>query len=517
MKSRRFFQRYQLTLISYVTALALSSLIILTKSNLIIRNAINLKKDGESLTARYERIIPVLMEYYHIPGVCISVIKGGKEIWSSPFGYADVEKGIKMTTETFFRVESISKSVTAWGVSGLIEEGKIDPARPVEGYLNGWKFPEGKFSAEGITINSLLSHTSGLPLGDFTNRFSPAAEIPGLRESLSREAFIIREPGSSYSYSNVGFNLLQLVAEEVTGVSFSDYIGAFLLKPLGMSRSCYEWNAELESGLATAYDLKGNPVGPYVYPENGAGGLFSTIEDISKFVVAGVSGSDGQGQRLLSENTVAEMHTPLTQIHGIYGLVFSHYGRGHFIEYLDKSELAVSHGGQGYGWMSHYHLIPGTGDGIVILTNSQRSWPFFGFVLRDWAEWCGYKHIGMEVIPASELVLWLVVWTVMLISLAIILLNLLELFTGRRVFIILKKDISVKRLIRVAASVVIFIFLAWCSGQEYLFVSSLFHATTWTLGLTAAAVSLAILSIALTKKSPQKRVFLPDNKNDKIS
>jgi len=502
MKSKRSNQSHRLALISSVAALALSSLFILTKSNIIIRSAINKGKDGESLNAHYERMVPVLMEYYHIPGVCISIIKGGEKIWSGLYGYADVEKGIKMTSETFFRVESISKSVTAWGVSKLIEDGKVDPARSVEEYLNGWRFPEGKFQTERINSNMLLSHTSGLTLGDFTNRFSPTAEIPGLRKSLREEAFLTREPGSSYSYSNVGFNLLQLLTEEVTGRSFSDYMNDFLLQPLGMSSSFYEWNEELASGLATGYDLNGNPVAPYFYPEKGAGGLFSTVDDISKFAAAGMTGTDTQGQKLLSGSTITEMYTPAAQIHGVYGLVFSHYGRGHFIEYLDERELAVSHGGQGYGWMTHYHLIPKTGDGFVILTNSQRSWPFFGFVLRDWAHWSGYNHIGMQVIPAGELILWLIVWAILFLSLAIILNNMLELITGRRIFIVLRLDTLIKRVIQVITSLAILLFLAWCTKQEYLLVSSIFPATTGTLSITAISVALMILLYAITKKVP---------------
>src|SRR5690606_169734 len=74
--------------------------------------------------------IPEIMKEYEIPGVNIALIQKGETKWSNAYGYADLEKVIKMSTDTYCRVESISKSVTAWGVMKLVEDGKIDLDKP---------------------------------------------------------------------------------------------------------------------------------------------------------------------------------------------------------------------------------------------------------------------------------------------------------------------------------------------------------------------------------------------------
>lgn len=78
------------------------------------------------------------------------------------------------------------------------------------------------------------------------------------------------------------------------------------------------------------------------------------------------------------------------------------YGLGHFTEVLSDGRAAVWHGGQGYGWMSHMHIVPETGDGIVILSNSQRAWPLFAALLRDWSESLGVAPVGMARVLWAE-------------------------------------------------------------------------------------------------------------------
>ena len=90
------------------------------------------------------------------------MVKRAEIVWSKAYGYADLEKGRKLTIDSFCRVESISKSVTAWGVMKLVEQGKIGLDDPVEQYLVDWNFPESEYPTEKITIKRLLSHSAGM-------------------------------------------------------------------------------------------------------------------------------------------------------------------------------------------------------------------------------------------------------------------------------------------------------------------------------------------------------------------
>ena len=262
----------------------------------------------EKFTFYLDERIPEIMEAYDIPGASIALIKGGETIWTKAYGYADLETGRKMTTDTLLRVESISKSVTAWGVMKLVEQGKIELNRPVNQYIKSWKFPKSEFEEEEITVKYLLSHTSGLPLGDFTKRYSPTKEIPSLKDSLSMEAILEQKPGISFSYSNVGYNLLELLIEELTSCDFSEYMKREILIPLRMNNSSYTWSEDFNPAVPFGYDLTGEAVPVYVYPEKGSGGLFATVEDVALFVAAGMP-SSSQNHKVLSTQSINILHS----------------------------------------------------------------------------------------------------------------------------------------------------------------------------------------------------------------
>lgn len=297
-----------------------------------------------------------MMDYYDIPGVNIALIQKGELVWSKAYGYADLSSGRKMTVDTYCRVESISKAVTSWGIMKLVGQGKIDLDTPVWQYIKSWQFPESNFSEEKITARQLLSHSSSLPLGDVFERYGPKEEIPSLYESLSQEAILIREPGLLFSYSNTGFNLLELLVEEVTGSAFADFMQKEVLNPLGMNKSSFVWSEDLKPAIPIGYDLKNNPIPVYVYPAKASGGLLACVEDIAVFVAAGMVDFRDEKQEVLNNHSISQLYKRSVDIPGFYGLVFDYYGLGHFIEILSNGEQAVSHGGQGGGCMTHFNF-----------------------------------------------------------------------------------------------------------------------------------------------------------------
>ena len=347
-----------------------------------------------SITAHLNERVPELMGRYDIPGMSIALINKGRVVWAEAYGFADIESERRMTVDTYLRVQSISKPVTAWGVLKLTEQNKIDLDEPVIEYLDDWEFPESEFNEKNITVRHLLSHRAGLPLGDIFNIYSPEKEMPSLKECLEKEAYLIREPGASFMYSNTGYNLLELLIEEVTDRDFAEYMENEVLIPLGMNNSSFNYSEDFNPPVPYGYDLKGKAVPVYVYPEKGSGGLFATVKDIGAFVCAGMP--DFSQNRVISAESIDMLYAPLADRLGIYSLVFDSYGLGYYLEGLNGGITAAAHGGQGTGWMTHFHSVPETGDGIVIMTNSQRSWPLFAYILSDWAKWNGFDSLGMS-------------------------------------------------------------------------------------------------------------------------
>jgi CubicO group peptidase (beta-lactamase class C family) len=91
-----------------------------------------------SFTAYLDGHIPQMLKKYNIPGVSMAIVNQGELVWSGAYGYADLESQRPMTVDTICRVESISKSVTTWGVMRLVEQGLFDLDAPVQQYLGDW-------------------------------------------------------------------------------------------------------------------------------------------------------------------------------------------------------------------------------------------------------------------------------------------------------------------------------------------------------------------------------------------
>lgn len=452
-----------------------------------------------------EKRIESLMGFYSVPGATVLLLENATEAWSRSFGYADVETGVALRPDSVIKAQSISKSVTAWGVMALAEDGLLPLDSPVKPFLRAlepWSLRESDFPTESITVRQLLSNSAGMPLGAIGVHYRPSDEIPALTETLSgAEARLSRSPGTEFSYSNSGFALLELVVEQVSGMEFADYMEQRVLHPLGMRQSSFTWTPDLEGRIPTGYDLQGNPITTYLYPNKASGELFSTVRDLGRFAAAGMlldrSGSEGSDkQAVLSRAGVEGLYRAVVAIPGIYGMVSDSYGLGHFVESMNDSRTgedhtAVFHGGQGLGWMTHFHLIPELGYGIVIVTNSQRSWPFMARLLSDWARRYNLEPPGMSRIATAETVMGIVNSWLLLVLLWYAFELILGVAAGtRRPTRTVKRG---RRLLQVGATFALVTLLVWAALQDYLFVTSVFplHAVRFGLVLLLLAVALS--------------------------
>jgi CubicO group peptidase (beta-lactamase class C family) len=443
--------------------------------------------------------IPELMDRYEVPGVAIALLREGKTVWSQAYGYA--RPGQSMSTATRCRVESISKPVTAWGVMKLVERGRLALDTPVQQYLESWAFPPGAKGADKITVRQLLSHSAGLSLGTIGVRYTPGEPLPSLRDYLTGEVHMIAEPGTTFSYSNTGYNLLEVLIEDVTGGDYATFMQAEVLQPLGMQGASFTWSAGWQPPLPDGHDLEGCPVPVYVYPARGAGGLFATVDDIASFVAAGMNRTSGGG--VLSPQTIRQLYTPEVEVPGFYGLAYDHYGLGHFIETLPSGERAVAHGGQGTGWMTHFEAVPRTGDGIVLLTNSQRSWPFFALLLRDWGEWNGLGAPGMSKLSGAEKALYVLMGMVFLLSVGQAGRLAYDLVRSTRWWAPLTGAHRYRRIAMGVTGTSLLALLLWAANQPYLAITSLFPAVCDGLSATGLLAAVVLLATALLPREQQ--------------
>lgn len=314
-----------------------------------------------------EEKMPKLMKKYQLSGgVAISLISNYEIAWIGKYGLANEELEIPVTNDTYFQIASMSKTFCAWGVMKLYDNGLIDLDDPVDDYLTRWNLPDTGYNNSKVTIRRILSHTAGLSLPSFLG-YATADELPTIEEELTANVKVIKEPGSSWMYSGGGFLVLQLLIEEVSGLTYSDYITDEILIPLNLTNTRPDWTTDIRSSTATAYDPFGNVIPTYRFTALSAGGKYSTIIDLSKFVLANMEGPEGQlpGRGILNESTIEIMQTRVADVHPYMG----GYGLGFQMKILSNGQKMVYHNGQNTGFIGTMNFIPENGEGLVVLTN----------------------------------------------------------------------------------------------------------------------------------------------------
>jgi len=147
--------------------------------------------------------------------------------------------------------------------------------------------------------------------------------------------------------------------------------------------------------------------------------------------------------------------------------------------------------------MTYFHSVPETGDGIVVLTNSQRSWPFFAYILSDWAEWSGFAPIGMGKIIWAQKALWYLIGLIFVITLWLVWRLGQGLISHKRQFVPLSKSSRLLRLGQSSLSIILLSGLLWSISQDYSFISSVFPTVYNWLVFSIFVFAVALLLSAL--------------------
>lgn len=339
---------------------------------------------------------------------------------------SEVAERYFMSTDTpvdgssVFQVASLGKWITAWGVMVLVEEGAIDLDLPVSEYLSRWELLDSAFDSSGVTVRRLLSHTAGLTDGLGYDGFERSDEVQSLEESLTRaldaspgNSGIVElghEPGSEWNYSGGGYTILQLMIEEVSGQSFSDFMSERVFEPLGMERTTFSHEEALLMGPAQNFDLDGNTEPFRWYTALAATSLFTSTDDLALFISAQ---SKQKGQSILSDDTLALMRSPHASQMGadIWGLGLMLYAPNNAGGYI------IGHdGNNGPGINTVARFDPATGDGIVILSTGSEM--LATELAGEWVFWkTGNIDSLMFLMTFEAMVIWMGVGSLIILFL----------------------------------------------------------------------------------------------------
>ncbi|MDD9891809.1 MAG: serine hydrolase [Gammaproteobacteria bacterium] len=351
-----------------------SSLLFLTVTSVFV---VNLAWSQSSISGRYAVVesssayadaiararadVEVLMEA-GAPGVSIAVGVDDELVWAEGFGFADVENAVPVTTQTKFRVGSVSKTMTSIALGILYEEGMIDLDMPIQQYVPGFPVKE----KGTVTTRLLASHRAGIRhyLPDMSDNYVQEHydDVIDALEIFADDP-LLAVPGDEYSYSSHGYNLLSAVLQEASGVEFLTLMRERVFSPLKLIETVADHTDYIVTGRAAPYALRDGRLINAPFVDNSykwaGGGFISTPSDLVKFGF-GVFHSG-----ILKEETIDLLLSPPLLPNGT--VAEQNYGLG-WMTFSEEGPW-VGHTGGSVGGNTLFTMNPNEGVVVAVVCN----------------------------------------------------------------------------------------------------------------------------------------------------
>jgi CubicO group peptidase (beta-lactamase class C family) len=302
--------------------LGVMMLLVLPRSAAIAQNGrFDLEKTKTVLTG----VIEKTLAENGIPSMSIALVRGDSIVWKAAFGYTNMRTRTPATTETLYSTGSSFKSVTATAVMQLAEQGKLRLDDPINRYLGDSQVQDRLQSEKPVTFTHILSHWSGLKNGAETEPIW-GRKLPKTLEAMTSTLYSIRAPETKWEYNNFAYGTAGLLVQKISGLEYEKYMVDHVLKPVGATTAHPVYpSPEMVERMALPYKAGGSLGKPEpevqvhfdVYP---AGDVYLTAADMAHYLGAQLNGGVFNGNRILSEESVREMHTP--RFGGDYGFGF---------------------------------------------------------------------------------------------------------------------------------------------------------------------------------------------------
>ncbi len=273
--------------------------------------------------------------------------------------------GAVTDSDSPFLIGSVTKVFTAVAVMQLYEEGKVDLDKPVKEYVHDFnirqRFPE----SAPVTLRAVLTHHAGIPSDIYLDKFSKTPEDFNAILDYLNTQYTCYPAGQIRAYSNLGYALLGIVIEHVSGMKYEEYITRNIFEPLGMDSSGFYFDYESQRQLSAAFDEKGNPRTELPIYDKPAGAIYSTVNDMIRF---GRSFIDGK-ETLLKKSTLEQMyelqnHDNLLDLDHRSAICFSYKNKAYELGRL------LEHGGATLYHRAQLVIAPDAGLASVLLSDS---------------------------------------------------------------------------------------------------------------------------------------------------
>jgi CubicO group peptidase (beta-lactamase class C family) len=353
----------------------------------------------KDFTAAYDaQIRKTLATFPDLPGLAVVVIKDDKPIFVRGYGMADKEAGIKSDADTLYYIASSTKSFTALAAAMLDQEGKIKLSDPVTKYTPGIHFKNE--IPDKITIQNLLTHTSGLRNSPLQNRLAYTGQIDQneLDYTLANGTTFNEANFGKYAYTNLGYNIYGLALHYHLHRKWQDVLQERIFTPAGLQHTtAYVSKARAKKfKIAAPYVIDTDAVnaGKMVRSQlektdanmQSAGGIYMSVSDLGRWLNANMNDGRLDGKQVFPADLMAKVHTGYTQstrneppfsADGEYGL-------GWQIGKYRNEKVIYHHGGYS-GYRSHVSFMPGKKVAVGVLVNNDAMGGPLGDMLAAYA------------------------------------------------------------------------------------------------------------------------------------
>lgn len=345
------------------------------------------------------------------PGCSVAVRDGG-DVGARAFGASRFDMAVPLTQTARLPACSMSKPVAVLGALRLVDAGLLDLDVDISQYLTRWILPPNGDWRPRLTLRQLASHTAGLTAHAGFPGYQRGAPLPSLVEVLtgahpanSPGARVDLLPGVQFRYSGHGATIIQLLIEEVTGVSASDILDQLVLEPLGLEHSTFVQELDdperAHGHLAGGCQVAG---GWRIQPEYCAAGLWTTPSDYLRFMTSVQDSYAGRPSPIVSHAAAQAMLTPHADLHtGRDMLGMTHVGLGFFLTVRHGEPAWFGHTGSNTGFVCA-SMADVTGQrGAVVMVNSDNGAPVAKLLLQAIARARGWVDAELGSPSASSL------------------------------------------------------------------------------------------------------------------
>ena len=317
------------------------------------------------------------MQKNHIPGMSVAVVLKGKIIFHQQYGLANVEQSIPVTTNSPFKIASLTKPITAMAILLLAEKGKLSLDSTISHYIQDLPV-----QWNTVTVRQALSHTSGIPdyfqSPDWSWRHSWRLDLTHDEFlKMTAKAPMRFNPGTGIKYSNSGFYLLGILIEKVSGSSYGEYVDKHIFKPLQMNSTRRDSSEAIIPNRVSGYIFKDGKLRNAEYTSDtwaySEGGVITTASDLAKLDSALYT------DKLLKRSSIEQMWTASNLSNGQKAVLGdngagkpNYYGLGWAISNYHNHNL-ILHGGQKPGFSSNYFRFVDDNLTVIVLANLSNS------------------------------------------------------------------------------------------------------------------------------------------------